>query len=247
MGSLNLSFPPLRGDFILILGQTMAIPCLLLLLCTLVGTQAYDEDMVDDIFGEGGQQVQQQYEAREIPQPETRCDELRACVECSVFHQYWKHYASAFECHQECSRYTFINEPSEGETMCTMQYEPHCGIDGKTYANQCQAHADGVGVACRGECPCPSDANVCNFQGNLDGDTICRAYKFVIEESLRRACIIQMAPTQASAMRLFLTGSLSSTGSPHLPHLLRVARAREETKEDRQNMSKREKDSFTTQ
>ena len=29
-----------------------------------------------------------------------RCDELRACVECSVFHQYWKHYASAFECHQ---------------------------------------------------------------------------------------------------------------------------------------------------
>ena len=41
--SLNLSFPPLRGDLILILGQTMAIPCLLLLLCTLVGTQAYDE------------------------------------------------------------------------------------------------------------------------------------------------------------------------------------------------------------
>ena len=45
----------------------------------------------------------------------------------------------------------------------------------------------------------------------------------------------------------FLILLFSGTGSPHLPHLLRVARAREETKEDRQNMSKREKDSFTTQ
>jgi len=161
----------------------MAKPCLFFILCTLVGTQAYNEEMVDDIFGEGGQQVQQQYEARELPQAETRCDELRACVECSAFHQYWKHFASALQCRQECSRYTFINEPSEGETMCTMQYEPHCGIDGKTYSNECQAHADGVGVACRGECPCPTDANVCSFQGNLDGDTICRAYKFVIEDN----------------------------------------------------------------
>merc|ERR1712037_514831 len=73
--------------------QTMAISCLLIILSTLVATQAYNEEMVDDIFGEGGQQVQQQYEARELAQPETRCDDLRACVECSVFHQYWKHFA----------------------------------------------------------------------------------------------------------------------------------------------------------
>lgn len=33
-----------------------------------------------------------------------RCDDLRACVECSVFHQYWKHFASALQCHQVRAR-----------------------------------------------------------------------------------------------------------------------------------------------
>ena len=51
--------------------------------------------MVGDIFG--SQQEQEPYAYSAPPAAETRCDELRPCVEGAVFHQYWKHFSSALE------------------------------------------------------------------------------------------------------------------------------------------------------
>lgn len=71
----------------------------------------------------------------------------------------------------DCPKLQVCSEGACKEVMCTQDYRPVCGEDGKTYGNACAARLQHVAVAHTGECGGSNAENGAKVCGTIRGLT----------------------------------------------------------------------------